>query len=395
MAELGAEAQALLDRLSALAASPPEAATPLPPALYHSDEILALEQARIFARDWLSPGLAAEIPRPGDYLTFSIGAQPIFCIRGNDGVIRSFANVCRHRLMRLVEGRGNCRRISCPYHAWTYELDGRLAAAPHMDRTPGFERSGFGLRALNTEVWQGWIYVTLDPDAAPLSAALEPLLPVVERYRMAGYRPILQQDHLWDTNWKILTENFMEGYHLPIAHRKTVGAWFPAEDTGFPERAFEAFTYQTFSKTEDAAYGVAHPDNARLEGRWRHTSVLPTIFPSHMYVLAPDHLWYLSLRPEGVGRVQVRFGVALAPEAHDGLEDLEGYVAETEAFFARVNGEDRAVVEAIFGNVRAPLAEPGRLCWLERELHDFMGYLARRLTMERTPEQPALREDEA
>lgn len=187
----------------------------------------------------------------------------------------------------------------------------------------------------------------------------------------------------------------MEGYHLPIAHRKTVGAWFPAEDTGFPERSFEAFTYQTFSKTGDAAYGVAHPRNSRLEGCWRRTSVLPTIFPSHMYVLAPDHLWYLSLRPEGVGQVRIRFGVALAPEVHESLEDLDGYVAETEAFFGRVNGEDRAVVEAIFGNARAPLAEPGRLCWLERELHDFMGYLARRLTMERTPEQPALGDGEA
>ena len=205
-------------------------------------------------------------------------------------------------------------------------------------------------------------------------------MPVVEPYRIADYRPILQQDHLWDTNWKILTENFMEGYHLPVAHRKTVGAWFPASETRFSGVTREAFTYQTFLKSEAAAYGQAHPVNTRLEGRWRRTSVMPTVFPCHMYVLAPDHLWYLSLRPAGVGQVRVRFGVALAPEVYDGLDDVEAYVGETEAFFDRVNAEDRAVVEAIYGNSEAPLAEPGRLCWLERELHEFMGYLARRLS---------------
>ena len=313
-------------------------------------------------------------------MTYAIGAQPIFCVRDHDGSVRSFANVCRHRMMRLLEGRGTCRRISCPYHAWTYELDGRLAAAPQMEHTPGFARADFGLRALRTEVWHGWIYVTLAADAPSLAEDLAPLGAVVEPYRIADYRPILQQDHLWDTNWKILTENFMEGYHLPVAHRKTVGAWFPSQETRFPEASHEAFTYQTFLKTEAAAYGQAHPGNTRLEGRWRRTSVMPTVFPCHMYVLAPDHLWYLSLRPEGVGQVRVRFGAALAPEVYDALDDVEAYVGETEAFFDRVNAEDRAVVEAIYGNTEAPLAEPGRLCWLERELHEFMGYLARRLS---------------
>ncbi len=169
-------------------------------------------------------------------------------------------------------------------------------------RDPAFDKKQYRLPELRTEIWEGWIYVTLNKDAPSVAELLAPLLPVVGRYAMAGYIPVVQQDHVWKTNWKLLNENFMEGYHLPVAHKATVGAWFPVEDTEFDEQVYDAFTYQTFTKDGNARYGRAHPSNTRLEGKWRHTSILPTIYPSHMYVLAPDHLWYLSLRPQGVAK---------------------------------------------------------------------------------------------
>jgi phenylpropionate dioxygenase-like ring-hydroxylating dioxygenase large terminal subunit len=350
----------------------------LPPGLYRDPGILALEQQRIFARDWLCLGRAADIAKPGDYLAAAILDQPVVAVRGEDGVVRTFSNICRHRMMRLVEGQGHCRRLVCPYHAWTYDLEGRVVGAPHMKRTPGFEMGQQRLPEIRTEIWEGWIYVTLDPAAPALAPQLEPLLALVERYRMADYVPVVTQDHLWDTNWKILTENFMEGYHLPVAHRRTVGAWFPVEDTEFPDRRFESFTYQTFTKDENATYGRAHASNTRLEGRWRYTSVMPTVFPSHMYVLAPDHLWYLALQPQGTGQVRLRFGIAVAPEVA-AVVDMEAYCRDMLAFFDRVNEEDRGVVEAIYRNAGAPLASPGPLSWLEQELGDFASYLAHRL----------------
>jgi hypothetical protein len=208
---------------------------------------------------------------------------------------------------------------------------------------------------------------------------LAPLLPVVGHYQMADYVHCQTEDFVWNTDWKLLTENFMEGYHLPVAHRKTVGAWFPAEETGFPEERHEAFTYQTFIKDQTAKYGLAHPSNTVLTGRWRSTSMMPTVFPTHMYVLAPDHLWYLSLRPKSLGEVHLRFGYALAPEVYASVEDKDAFIAETNAFFDRVNDEDRMVTEGIYQGSRAPLAKGGRLSWLEREIHDFMQYLVRRL----------------
>jgi hypothetical protein len=173
----------------------------------------------------------------------------------------------------------------------------------------------------------------------------------------------------------------MESYHLPVAHKATVGAWFPVDDNRFPDRVFEPFTYQTFTKTEGATYGRAHPDNTRLTDEWRFTSVMPTVYPTHMYVLAPDHLWYLSLRPRGTAQVDVRFGFALAPERLAAVTDAErdGFVADAIGFFDKVNAEDKFVVKGIHDGAKAPLARPGRLSWLEREIHDFQGYLARRL----------------
>ena len=372
--------ESLLAELSRLAKGPLTEATAMPPGLYHDPAIFAREREKLFARGWLCAGLAAEIPKPGDYLSFSINDQPVMVIRGEDDRIRALANVCRHRMMRLVEGRGSCSRIVCPYHAWTYGLNGQLLAAPHMKRTPGFEPRELRLAEIRSEVWEGWIYVTLDPAAQSLAAQLAPLHEMVAPYDMAGYLSIATQDHVWNTNWKLLTENFMEGYHLPVTHRRTVGAWFPAEETEFPLESHAAFTLQTFTKTEGATYGRAHPANTRLTGRQRFTSVMPTVFPTHMYVLAPDHLWYLSLRPKSVGEVHVRFGAALAPEVMAGLNDREGFVGELVDFFDRVNAEDRGVVEGLYEGTGAPLARPGRLSWLEREIHDFMGYLDRGLS---------------
>ena len=372
----------LLAELGRLAALPLEQATAMPPGVFTSEDFLALEQREIFAKEWLCAGRADAIPNPGDYLTYRIGDQPVFVIRGTDSSVRCFANVCRHRMMRLLEGTGNCKRIVCPYHAWTYRLDGQLIGAAYMEKSAGFDKTKVCLPEIRCELWQGWIYVTLDPDIAPVAERFAALHDIVAHYRMADYVQIVQEDHVWNTNWKCLTENFMEGYHLPVAHRRTVGGYFPARETRFSDaEADNAFTFQWFVKRPDAPVGGAHPDNTRLTGEWCQTSVMPTIFPSHMISLAPDHFWYLSLQPRGTDQVEIRYGAAFAPEVLDAAEDPDELIRQTKAFLTQVNEEDRFVVEGIFQGVRAPLSRPGPLSWLERENHDFARYLARRLSV--------------
>ena len=282
--------------------------------------------------------------------------------------------------MRLVEGRGNARKFTCPYHAWTYNLDGQLVGAAYMDRTSCFNKSDIQLPAVRCEEYLGWIYVCLDPDVAPVADMLAKLTEKLLPYNMQDYVTIFTEDHVWDTNWKCLTENFMEGYHLPVAHRDTVGGHFPVEETLFDERgSFAHFTSQLFVKTGTAPVGTAHPDNNSLTGKWRNISVMPTVFPSHMYVLAPDHLWYLALQPDGPGRTRIRYGAALAPEVLAAQSDPETYIGETKTFLDAVQLEDKNVVEGIFAGAKAPLSSPGPLSWLERENHEFTQYLARRL----------------
>ncbi len=373
---------ALLKQLAKSANGPVEQAVSADPRLYRDEDIAAHEADAIFRQDWVCPGLAAEIPNPGDYITFSIAGDPVFSIRDKSGEIKTFSNVCRHRMMQLLDGKGCTSRVVCPYHAWTYDLSGQLIGAGHMECTEGFNKKSICLPEIRTEIWNGWIYVTLNADAAPVAKSLAPLHEVVDRYGMENYVPVVSEEHVWNTNWKLLTENFMEGYHLPVAHKATVGAWFPVDKTVFPEDVHDAFTYQTFQKVGNATYGHAHPDNTRLKGDWRITSVLPTIFPCHMYVLAPDHLWYLSLRPKSVGQVDVRFGVAIAPEVDQMLgfaDERRAWVDELTTFFEHVNNEDRHVVEGIYAGSGASQAAPGPLSWLEREIHDFQKYLSRRL----------------
>ena len=210
---------------------------------------------------------------------------------------------------------------------------------------------------------------------------LNELMKIAEPYKMENYINIISDDFEWDTNWKLLTENFMEGYHLPVAHPETVGPFINVMDTEFDKRgSFKSFTYQYFTKNRDAPVGTAHPENNSLKGKWRHTSILPTVFPSHMYSLAPDHYWYLSLLPSGVGKVKIRFGAAIAPEVLNNQNNPDKYIKDTRNFLYKVQEEDRYVVEGIYKGVNSPLGKPGPLSWLERENHEFTQYIARMLT---------------
>lgn len=369
----------LVEKLSRLAKRDLADASTMPGEVYASREFFDLELERIFAREWHCAGRAESIPRPGDYLTWRIGAQPVAVVRQKDGSLKALSNVCRHRMMKLLSGSGRCRRIVCPYHAWTYDLDGSLLEARHMDRTRGFDASEISLLRIRCEVWQGWIYVTLDAGIPTPGERLAGLEGVIADYRASDYVEVDRQDHVWKTNWKLLTENFMEGYHLPVTHRRTVGAYFPVEETRFGDDE-AAFTHQWFTKTSDAPVGTAHPKNRRLKGRTRSTSVLGTVFPCHMFVLAPDHLWYLSLQPRNPGEIDVRYGLAFAPEVMADQEVYDARLEEAKAFLDATNEEDRVVVEALWEGVQAPLAEPGPLSWLEKENFDFLRYILRMVT---------------
>lgn len=346
----------------------------MPPGVYTSPEFLEREQQTLFRNEWLCMGRASALPSPGDYLTAEIAGQPIIVLRRDDGTLRAMSNVCLHRMSTLLEGRGNVRRIVCPYHAWNYSLDGDLRGAPMMDRQDGFCKDSYKLPQVRCEIWQGWVYVTLNHEAPPVATQLKELDELIADYDMASYVETFHEEHVWDTNWKILAENFMESYHLPMLHRATVGPHSKLDEMECPP-GLPAFNYHWITKEASLPIGNAHPDNTRLQGQWRKTTALLAIYPTHLVTLTPGYFWYLVLQPLGVDRVHIRFGGGLSPEFVDDPKAAE-YMATLKKLLDEVNLEDRRGVEAVFRGVHAPLAKPGHLSHLERPNYDFARYLA-------------------
>ncbi len=203
-----------------------EDASGLPNAAYWSDEWLALEQERVFRRSWVFAGAEAEIPEPGDMKPIEIGGAPLIIMRGMDGKVHAVHNVCRHRGARLVTEPCRKSSITCPYHAWNYALDGKLRARPHFsgpDSVDRFENGGgdkLDLVPVRVETWNGCIFANVSGDADPLEVWLAPFLNRTRAYDYSAIRWAGRIDFEVRANWKLVYENYMEGYHVFSVHPK-------------------------------------------------------------------------------------------------------------------------------------------------------------------------------
>ncbi|XDA99312.1 Rieske 2Fe-2S domain-containing protein [Sulfitobacter sp. LCG007] len=363
--------------LRACTARPFEEARAMPPAVYTSESFLKAELKHIFAKDWYCVGRASALAAPGDYVTCELAGQPIVVLRGRDRTLRAMSNVCLHRMSTLLEGRGNTRAIVCPYHAWTYNLDGTLRGAPAMSLNDGFSKSDYCLPSVRCEVWLGWVFVTLDPAAAPVAQGLGALETMIERYRMEDYTESFREEHLWDTNWKVLAENFMESYHLPVCHADTIGGLSKLEEMVCPP-GHPAFNFHTILKNDALRIALAHPSNDRLVGDERRMTWLMAIYPSLLVTLTPGYFWYLSLLPKAPGKVQILFGGGMSNDFL-GDPDAEEVFGELKALLDEVNEEDRGCTEKVYRGLCAPLSAPGHLSHLERPNYEFAQYIMRRI----------------
>ncbi len=370
----------VLEELGARAALPPEAARTLPPAVYTSTAFHELELAHIFAREWHCVGRADELAEPGAYRTLAIAHEPVILLRGADGALRALSNVCRHRMSALLRGEGRVeRRIVCPYHAWSYDLAGALVGAPHMGEE--FRPEGTRLPALGLEVWEGFVYVNLDAAAPPLGPRLAGLSERYASYRMADYRSLFRVDEVWDSNWKILVENFVDPYHLFRVHKETVEPVLPTR-LAEPLPGGEGYNLFEQGRIPGRAFEYGAPMDAvnpALTKRERMTVPIFCVYPAHTVSLSPERLFWLALQPDGTERVRVRWGVDVHPASFPDGEDGEARKRELRASFDRINDEDKPIVAAVRRNAAARFAASGPLAPKERTLWEFQRYLARRL----------------
>lgn len=366
-----------LSELRANVAQPFERAQAMPKSVYTSESFAELEQKHIFGREWLCAGRAEGLKEPGDYLTMQIAGEPIIILRDRDGTLRGLSNVCRHRMSTLLEGRGNTRSIVCPYHAWTYNLDGSLRGAPAMARNEGFCKEDVKLPSIRVENWRGWIMVTLNPDAPPPSQALAGVDRLVGHLPMETYTEVFREEFDWATNWKVLAENFMESYHLPVCHSGTIGGSCDLNKMECPEGE-EAFNYHWIVKNDTVPLALAHPTNTTLTGDQRRITWLLAIYPSLLITLTPGYFWYLSLTPKGPGRVQVLFGGGMSAEWMADPQAAD-HLAGVKALLDDVNVEDKGCVEKVYRGLLAGLSAPGALSHLERPNYDFARWIAAKM----------------
>ncbi len=356
--------------------APFEEARAMPRSVYTSQEFLDAELKDVFAKEWVSVGRASSLKEPGDYVTFELAGEPLVVLRGQDGRLRAFSNVCRHRMSTILEGSGNRRALVCPYHGWTYNLDGSLRAAPAMDLNKGFCKENYALPAVRCEEWLGWVMVTLNPEAPPVAKQLREVEALIDDFQMETYVETFRENHVWDANWKILAENFMESYHLPVCHSGTIGGLSRLEDMICPPGK-KQFNYHTILKDDSLKIALAHPDNTRLKGDRRRTTFLLAVYPSLLITLTPGYFWYLSLHPKGPGKVSIVFGGGMSPDFAYSVE-AQQHFADVKKLLDKVNVEDRGCVERVFKGLSSDLATPGHLSHLERPNYDFAQYLAER-----------------
>ena len=353
---------------------PFQQARAMPKSVYTTEAFLNYELKNIFKKDWFCAGRSDSLKNIGDYLTLELAGQPIMVLRGNDNKIRAQSNVCRHRMSTLLEGSGNTRSIICPYHAWTYGLNGALRGAPAMTLNENFNRKDYCLPEIKCEEWLGWIMISLNSKAKPINNSLSEVSDLIGDFQMETYTQTFSETHVWDTNWKVLAENFMESYHLPVCHSGTIGGLSKLEEMDCPPGR-DAFNYHFILKEPHFKLANAHPSNTILKGDWRRTTVLLAIYPSLLITLTPGYFWYLSLHPKGVGQVHINFGGGMSPEFVND-PDAQNHFKAVKTLLDDVNVEDKGCTEKVFKGLLSEHATPGHLSHLERPNYDFAKYLA-------------------
>jgi Rieske 2Fe-2S family protein len=289
--------------------SPPPAFT-LPARYYVDPEHYRREIDRVFGRMWFCAGRADEIPAVGDYVLRTLGDESVIVVRSADDRINAFYNVCRHRGTRVCEGPGHSRRLQCPYHAWTYDLDGRLVAAPHFEEGEQFRRDDFGLVPLGCDVWDGLVFLNLSGAHVPLADQLGDLPSKFAAWRMGELRRGARVVYDVAANWKLIIQNYSECLHCPVIHPALQKVSHYLSGTNDPAGLDSTY----LGGRMDLRDGIAtmsfsgEARRANLPGldaeACRHVSYY-SVLPNLLLSLHPDYVMTHVLWPRGEGRTEV------------------------------------------------------------------------------------------
>ena len=335
----------------------------LPYAWYADPDVLRREEERIFARAWQYCCHTGRVAQPGAYAASRAGHVPVLLVRGRDGELRGFLNVCRHRGSLLVDGEGRRETLQCSYHAWTYDLDGSLRAAPRSNRERGFEAAELGLVPVSVGVWGPLVFVNPDPSAAPLADALGSLPELVAAVGVDV--DALAFHHRAESsvaaNWKVCCENYLECYHCAVAHPGFSAVVDVSADAYVLEQSSELVATQ-IGPLRAAADGEV----ARGQFHFLWPNVTINVLPGR------PNLSIGPVLPDGPERTRRYLDYFFAPDADP------GWIEETLAWDDQVGREDAALVERVQQGVRSGVLAEGRLLSESERLVAHFDCLVRR-----------------
>lgn len=346
----------------------------LPGWIYRDAEFLDAERERVFATSWQILCHTSDIPNAGDYHTLEFLGEPLVALRCEDGSVKTFFNVCRHRAARLLDGAsGHCAgRIVCPYHAWAYGLDGRLSAVPQRREFSDFPLHDYGLKPLESEIYKGFIFVRLAPGLPSVAVMMAPYEREIAAYRLEELRPLgrltLRIRHV---NWKNVTDNYSDGMHINVAHpglTRLFGHSYRIEAQPWVDKMSGYLRDIPSTQPAERLYQAVLPRVPHLPDERQRLWLYFKLWPNIAFDLYPDQVDFMQMIPISPTQTLIR---EIAYAHPDGRREMRVARYLNWRINRRVSDEDNSLIERVQTGMASRSYTPGPLGRNEVALRSF------------------------
>jgi choline monooxygenase len=329
---------------------PIESAWTPPASWYTRPEFLDLERERLFRRTWQAVGRVDQVPNPGDYFTGCLVDDPYVVLRDQDGTLRAFHNVCRHHAAEVCSGVGNLTELVCPYHGWTYRLDGGLTRAPRLGKSAVFDRKLFSLKPAAVQAWGPLIFIQLGDTPEPLESQLSPLAPRLAASRTEELAFVARRSYELRCNWKVYVDNYLDGgYHVSVLHKALAGQ---LDLDTYVTRLFERVSIQSCRSPEEAPADAGGDFAERIGDEALYAFVYPNLMLNRYGPILDTNL----VVPLGHDRTRVIFDFYFRDT--DGPAAKEFIERSIDASH-RVQEEDVSICESVQKGLGSPAYDRG------------------------------------
>jgi phenylpropionate dioxygenase-like ring-hydroxylating dioxygenase large terminal subunit len=345
-----------------------------PGDIYRSPAVLRLEQERVFGTDWMFVGRVEEFEKPGDYRAFRVLDEPVVIARNRDGQLNAFSNVCVHRGVEVAYGEGNAESFSCPYHAWLYDLSGRLVTAPLMKATDTFDPRTCRMKPVRLAEWAGNLFLCFDPATPAFEAYAEEFTRYFAFARTQDCRLAYTLTLEFDCNWKFIVENLMDVYHVRTLHYNTFGQFTHVDAKNFTYMKNGSIGMRYVSAPAAPGGKTLFGKMPALAGEPDNFAALGYLCPNLQMFVRMDQVRLFTTWPLGPERCRVTH-YSLFPREHFSQPDFAEKAAIYREYMTRVLQEDQGMVQSLQRAMATRTYEPGPLADLEGGIHHTLNNL--------------------